>query len=380
MFGNVNVDYKPCKSTAQLRKACNYILGRNPDQVKKGVVKTRSNLYYAFDDDRDNFAEAVLLTRRLFGKPCNDKYSNLVYKMSISFHPDDNDKITYEEAFKIAREFADRYFHSKGFDVLFAVHTDREHIHVHFIVGNCHRETGKAFRRNQKDLYEMSEFLGKQCVDRGLVHSVRNDYYGKNPWQIKEKFNEAQMTKKGKETFKAELREAIEKECRDSHNQSFGDVMKALWEHYHVETRVKGNTVSYRHPEYKDKSGELVSVRGSKLGEAYTKGGIENVIKGLQTGRKNGNRSAVLTADSGGKPFSNVRADEAVGIYAKGTGGRSEEQQGSCNFADLGGKSVPDTAELFSEYARKVRRAEQQAAESAERSKRVRKKRSEQYR
>lgn len=158
MFGNVNVDYKPCKSTAQLRKACNYILGRNPDQVKNGVVKTHSDLYYAFDDDRDNFSEAVLLTRRLFGKPCNDKHSNLAYKMSISFHPDDNDKITYEEVFRIAMEFADKYFHSKGFDVLFAVHTDCQHVHAHFIIGNCHRETGKAFRRDQKDLYEMSDF------------------------------------------------------------------------------------------------------------------------------------------------------------------------------------------------------------------------------
>lgn len=377
MFGNVNVDYKPCKSTSQLRRACNYILGRNSDQIADGVVKTRADLYYAFDDDRDNFAEAVLLTRRLFGKPCNDKHSNLAYKMSISFHPDDNDKLTYEEAFKIAREFADKYFHSKGFDVLFAVHTDREHIHVHFIVGNCHRETGKAFRRNQKDLYEMSEFFGKQCVDRGLVHSVRNDYYSKNPWQVKEKFNEAQMTKKDKETFKAELREAIEKECHDLHNHSFEDVIKALWEHYHVETRVKGNTVSYRHPEYKNKAGELVSVRGSKLGEAYTKGGIENVLKGLQTGRKIGDRSA---ADSRGKSFGNVGGNEKAGAYAKGTGGRSEGQQGGGNSADLGGKPFLDTEKLFSEYARKVRRSEQKSAEAAERSKRVRKKRSGQYR
>ena len=64
MFGNVNVDYKPCKTVAQLQRACKYILGRNPDQIKSGAVKTRPDLYFAFDDDRDNFADEVLLTRR----------------------------------------------------------------------------------------------------------------------------------------------------------------------------------------------------------------------------------------------------------------------------------------------------------------------------
>ena len=380
MFGNVNVDYKPCKyckTVTQLRRACNYILGRNSEQVNSGVIKTRSDLYYAFDDDRDNFAEAVLLTRRLWNKPCNDKRSNLAYKMSISFHSDE--KLTYGEAFQIAKEFAEKFFHSKGFDVMFAVHTDREHIHAHFIIGNCNRDTGKSLRRSEKDLYEMSEFFGKQCTERGLTLSVRENYYSKNPWKVRETFNEVQMRKKGKETFKSELREAIENECRDIRNENFEDVIKALWEHYHVETRVKGNTISYRHPEYKNKAGELVSVRGSKLGEAYTKGGIEVVLKELR-GRKEAERSTCITADSGGVPYRYVGADEVGSVHEKSTGGGSERQQGSSNTVDLGRKPVPDTAELYEEYANKVRRAEQESTGAAERSKRVRKKRSGQYR
>lgn len=376
MFGNVNVDYKPCKTVTQLRRACNYILGRNPEQINSGVVKTRPDLYYAFDDDKDNFADAVLLTRRLWNKPC-DKRSNLAYKMSISFHPDE--KLTYDEAFQIAKEFADNYFHSKGFDVMFAVHIDRDHVHAHFIIGNCNRDTGKAFRRNEKDLYAMSQFFGQQCTQRGLIRSVREDYYSKNPWQIRETFNEAQMRKKGKETFKSELREAIDKECRDIRNKTFEDVIKALWEHYHVETRVKGNTVSYRHPEHKNKAGELVSVRGSKLGDAYTKGGIENVLKELW-GRRKAGLTAALTADGRGMSCGYVGADEAAGVHEKGTGGGSTGQQRGGYPADISRKPVLDTAELFSEYADKVRRAEQETVESAERSRRVRKKRSGQYR
>ena len=67
----------------------------------------------------------------------------------------------------------------------------------------------------------MSQFFGEQCTKRGLTRSVREDYYSKNPWQIRETFNEAQMRKKGKETFKSELREAIDKECRDIRNKTF---------------------------------------------------------------------------------------------------------------------------------------------------------------
>ena len=218
MFGNVNVSYKPCKTSSQLKAACDYILGKKKDQLKSGTIKTLPNLYSAFDDDRDNFDKSVLLTRRLWDKPCTNKRSNLAYKMSISFHPEE--KLTYEEAFNISKEFADKYFHSKGYDVLFAVHVDREHVHTHFIIGNCNRDTGKSFRRNEHDLYEMSEFFGQQCIDHGLTRSVREDYYSKNPWQIKLSFNEAQMAKKGKESFKDELREAIDHECRDIRNHS----------------------------------------------------------------------------------------------------------------------------------------------------------------
>ena len=367
MFGNVNVDYKPCKSVKQLRRACNYILGRNPEQIAEGVVKTADHLYFAFDSDRDRFAEEVLLTRWMWGKPVGGQ-KNLAYKMSISFHPDDNERLTYEKAFQIAKEFAERFFHSKGFDVLFAVHTDREHIHAHFVIGNCNRNSGKAFRRNQRDLYEMSEYFGSQCMKHGLTHSVRKTYYSENPCRQKETFAEAQMEKKGKETFKSELREAIEKECADPRNRTFDDVMTALWNHYHVETRVSGNTVSYRHPEYQNKSGALVSVRGSKLGAGYTKGGIEYVLEKLR-GKANLRADEPVLSGNGASACQSVTA-------CTGRGSGSPEGQGDQSPAHDRNEIRTDTASLFEEYRRRVERAEQASDEAAERAKRVRRKHS----
>lgn len=294
MFGNVNVDYQPCKTAVQLQRAADYMLGRLPEQISEGVVKTAPDLYWGINCDRDNYARDVLMTRSLFGKRPNGK-ANLAFKMSISFSPDDNDKLTYDEAFRIAKEFADKHF--KGYEVLFAVHTDKPHKHVHFLIGNCHIETGRAYRRNQRDLYDMCEFFGEQCVKRGLVNSVRKDYFNENPDRDKETFAEKQMKAKGKETFKDELREVIQIELADPNNKTLEDVVNALMQHYHVECRVKGNTISYRHPSYTDKNGKLVSVRGSKLGDKYTVKGINNELTKIQRGHE-ADRAAVLTENT----------------------------------------------------------------------------------
>ncbi|MBR1383883.1 MAG: relaxase/mobilization nuclease domain-containing protein [Ruminococcus sp.] len=282
MFGNVNVDYQPCKTVVQLQKAADYILGRLPEQIRDGVVKTAPNLYWGINCDRDNYSRDILMTRNLFGKRPDGK-ANLAFKMSISFSPDDNDKLTYDEVFRIAKEFAEKYF--KGYEVLFAVHTDKPHKHVHFLIGNCHIKTGRAYRRNQRDLYDMCEFFGEQCMKRGLVNSVRKDYFNDNPDRDKETFAERQMKAKGKETFKDELREVIRIECADLNNHTLEDVVNALMRHYNVECRVKGNTISYRHPNFTDKSGKLSAVRGSKLGEKYTVKGINYELSKKQRER-----------------------------------------------------------------------------------------------
>ena len=282
MFGNVNVDYKPCKSQIQLDRASRYMLGELPEQQQAGVIKTAPHLCWEMNCDRNIYSCDILTTRKLFGKRDN-KRTNLAFKMSLSFSPDDNDKLTYEEVFNIAKEFAEKFF--DGYQVMFAVHTDKPHKHVHFLVGNCHIETGKAYRRSQKDLQTMCEFFGEQCMKRSLTNSVRRDYYNDSPERDKETFAEKQMKAKGKETFKDELREVIRIECADSNNKTLEDVVAALMKHYHVECRVKGNTISYRHPEYTDKNGKLVSVRGSKLGDKYTVKGINYELSKKQRER-----------------------------------------------------------------------------------------------
>lgn len=354
MYGNVNVDYKPCKSQIQLDRASRYMLGELPEQQQAGVIKTAPHLCWEMNCDRNIYSCDILTTRKLFGKRDN-KRTNLAFKMSLSFSPDDNDKLTYEEVFNIAKEFAEKFF--DGYQVMFAVHTDKPHKHVHFLVGNCHIETGKAYRRSQKDLQTMCEFFGEQCMKRGLINSVRKDYYNENPERDKETFAEKQMKAKGKETFKDELREVIRIECADPNNRTLEDVVNALMNHYHVECRVKGNTISYRHPNYTDKSGKLVSVRGSKLGDKYTVKGIKYELTKIWRGQE-ADRAEALTART---VITDVGAEAAgrkdillhTGIDEKRSGANPQGVRTITQSTETGGSSngSTETAEAGNTFA-----------------------------
>lgn len=280
-FGNVNVSYKPCKSVGSLKAAAAYMLGRKKEQIEQGIKKTAEGLYTALGCDRDNFANNILVTRKLNGKSYSKHKENtiLAYKMSISFHPDDN--VKYKDAYKIAEDFAEHFIHSKGFEVLFAVHTDTPHVHVHFLISNCNMVTGKSYRRSQRDLYEMSEYFGERCLEYGFIHSVRENFYNHNLSQKRDKliFVETQIHKRGEQSYKDDLRQIIKIAVGKPGNKTFEDVIRFIQSEYGVECRVAGNTVSYRHPLYLDKNGKPISIRAGRLGEAYTRKGIEYALQ-----------------------------------------------------------------------------------------------------
>ena len=367
------------------------MLGQKPEQIKEGVVKTRSDLYIALGCNRNNFANDILVTRKLNGKSYIKHKPNtiLAHKMSISFHPDDNGKLDHKLAFKIAKEFAEHFIYSKGYEVLFAVHTDTDHIHAHFLISNCNMETGKSYRRSQHDLYEMSEYFGAQCMRYGLTNSVRSGFYNHSiePSRDKETFAEKQMKKRGAETFKDELREVIQIEIADPNNRTFKDVVDALKRHYGVECRVAGNTISYRHPNYKDKNGKLVSVRGSKLGELYTMKGIVNGIgqNRYPTAETVGDRENTLSAAAGtaGRTYGNGRIYVGAGQDIGGASstfpaepyGRGNEIPPVAHNRN-GQGTKQDLSGFFERYKVRNERDEQQPVKPSQRTGTVQKKRS----
>ena len=259
-FGNVNVSYKPCKSVGTLKSAAAYMLGQQKQQIEQGIKKTAEGLYIALGCDRDNFANNILVTRKLNGKSYSKHKENtiLAHKMSISFHPDDN--VKYKDAYKIAEDFAEHFIHSKGFEVLFAVHFDTPHVHVHFLISNCNMVTGKSYRRSQRDLYEMSEYFGEKCLEHGFTNSVRESFYNHDMSKQRDKltFGETQIHMRGEQSYKDDLRQIIKIAIGKPGNKTFDDVIRFIQTEYGVECRVAGNTVSYRHPMYLDKNGKPI--------------------------------------------------------------------------------------------------------------------------
>ncbi len=362
-FGNVNVSYVPCRSVGQLKYAANYMLGRNRDQLKNGVIKTAPKLYMALGCNRENFANNVLVTRKLNGIKSQKNKAILVHKMSISFHPDDN--VDYITAYQIARDFAERFAHSKGYEVLFAVHTDTNHVHAHFLISNCNMANGRSYRRSQRDLYEMSEYFGEQCAKHGFLNSVRENLYNKNPDKVRDMqtFAEAQMKKRGAESFKDELREAVQIELADPRNHTFEDIICALKEHYNVECRVAGNTISYRHPEYLDKNKKPVSVRGSRLGDLYTRKGIEYELT-----KKRRNQTNLESSVSDLKRFVGTDADDAAG---QRTDGRGQIPSGitACN----GQQTLLRANDIYEQGGKQAEHDQQPSAQNVESARAVQK-------
>lgn len=259
------MNYSYCKSVAQLKSAADYILGRRKEQVEDGVVKTEPHLYKAFGCNRDNFANSLLMTRKMHDK----RYSRykqkeiLAQKLSISFHPEDNDRLTYEHAYKIAEDFAREFFWSKGYEVLFAVHTDTAHTHVHFLVSNCNVKDGKSFRRGPAELKEMCRYFGEQCRKYGLTHSYRDSYYVKDKDRERQNFAEYQMKKRDRLSFREEIKVLLRNAMNRPENKTLQDVIDyAEWDISDVKESVGIDTAGSVQKEYEKTEGDISVYEG----------------------------------------------------------------------------------------------------------------------
>ena len=81
-----------------------------------------------------------------------------------SFHPDE--KITPDQANEIGLEFAKRAW--PGYGVLVATHSDRDHIHNHFVIDTVHTETGKKLHENKQNMQRLRKINDELCAEHHL--------------------------------------------------------------------------------------------------------------------------------------------------------------------------------------------------------------------
>ena len=153
------------KTHGAMRNCIEYVLGdakvREDLIAMTGPSPTDINwnsVYKSFVDEK-----------KLWGKDRGRMYRHSV----ISFHPDE--KITVEEAFDFAREFVEKWF--AGFQTLFAIHMDKDHIHIHMVTNTVSYLDGHKIHTSKKDLQRMKELTNEMCRERGLSVAEKGHHF-----------------------------------------------------------------------------------------------------------------------------------------------------------------------------------------------------------
>lgn len=112
--------------------------------------------------------------------------------MIISFSPEE--KVTAEQAMYVLEHFAKDVL-GDDYEVVYAVHTDREHMHGHLIWNSVSMTTGKKYnspKSNWKN--HLQPITNKYCDELGL--SIMPAEYSKNPKNISRDKWEKEMSMK----------------------------------------------------------------------------------------------------------------------------------------------------------------------------------------
>ena len=165
---------------SHLKNALEYI--QNPDKTEECVLVGGINCL------PDTAFEQMEETKNIFHKTGKRQG----YHVIISFLPEE--KVTAEQAMYVLEHFAKDVL-GDDYEAVYAVHTDREHMHGHLIWNSVSMTTGKKYnspKSNWKN--HLQPITNKYCDELGL--SVMPAEYSKNPKNISRDKWEREMSMK----------------------------------------------------------------------------------------------------------------------------------------------------------------------------------------
>ena len=165
---------------SHLENALQYI--QNPDKTEECVLVGSINCL------PDTAFEQMVETKNIFHKTGNRQG----YHVIISFSPEE--KVTAEQAIYVLEHFAKDVL-GDDYEAVFAVHTDREHMHGHLIWNSVSITTGRKYnspRGNWKN--HLQPITNKYCKELGL--GIIPAEYSKNPKNISRNKWEKEMSMK----------------------------------------------------------------------------------------------------------------------------------------------------------------------------------------
>lgn len=226
-------------STKSTARAINYA-------EKRAVEKSGLNC------DVEYAKSSFKATRELYGKTGGNEGHVVIQ----SFSPGEVDP---QKCNQLGLELAEKI--APDYQVSVYTHDDKDHIHNHIVINAVNLETGKKFNNNKKALHDIRRANDEVCKAHGL--SVVEEQKAPVRYTQAEKV----VLEKGQSSWKDEIRQAVDlSKSRTSDFESFQDDLGDLG----IETKLRGATVSYKHPDV-DRW-----VRAKKLGSDYELGGLEN--------------------------------------------------------------------------------------------------------
>ena len=165
---------------SHLKNALEYI--QNPDKTEECVLVGSINCL------PDTAFEQMEETKNIFHKTGKRQG----YHAIISFSPEE--KVTAEQAMYVLEHFAKDVL-GDDYEAVYAVHTDREHMHGHLIWNSVSMTTGKKYnspKGNWKN--HLQPITNKYCDELGL--SIMPAEYSRNPKNISRDKWEKEMSMK----------------------------------------------------------------------------------------------------------------------------------------------------------------------------------------
>ena len=165
---------------SHLKNALEYI--QNPDKTEECVLVGSINCL------PDTAFEQMVETKNIFHKTGNRQG----YHVIISFSPEE--KVSAEQAMYVLEHFAKDVL-GDDYEAVYAVHTDREHMHGHLIWNCVSMTTGKKYNSPKGNWRNhLQPITNKYCDELGL--SIMPAEYSRNPKNISRDKWEREMSMK----------------------------------------------------------------------------------------------------------------------------------------------------------------------------------------
>ena len=165
---------------SHLKNALEYI--QNPDKTEECVLVGGINCL------PDTAFEQMEKTKNIFHKTGKRQG----YHVIISFSPEE--KVTAEQAMYVLEHFAKDVL-GDDYEAVYAVHTDREHMHGHLIWNSVSMTTGKKYNSPKGNWRNhLQPITNKYCDELGL--SIMPAEYSRNPKNISRDKWEKEMSMK----------------------------------------------------------------------------------------------------------------------------------------------------------------------------------------